>query len=116
MPPRRGRVRLGTAAEQDFAAIIAWTTEQFGPDQTRGYRDIVLAAIGLLDQGPPVPGSIARNEIMHGLRTPHVARRGHPARHILLFREGKGMDIEVVRIPHDSMEIAIHLRCDDDAG
>src|ERR1700730_11172352 len=108
MPPRR-RVRLSAAAEQDFAAIIAWTADQFGPNQARRYPDMILAASGLLDQGPFVPGSKARNELMRDLRSLDIARRGRPARHILLFREGKGTGIEVVRILHDSMEMRDNL-------
>jgi toxin ParE1/3/4 len=108
MPPRR-RTHLSAAAEQDFAAIIAWAAEQFGPKQPRRYRDVIVTAIGLLDQGPLAQGSQARNEIMRGLRSLHLARPGQPAQQVLLYREGKETDTEIVRILHDSMEIRIHL-------
>ena len=74
MMARQWRVRLGAVAEVDFANILKWTTENFGARQAAIYRDTLVQAIGLA-KGPDVPGSRARNEIMPGLRTLHVARR-----------------------------------------
>ena len=70
------RVRLGAAAELDFANILKWTSENFGSRQAKIYRDTLMQAIGELANGADVPGSRARDEIMSGLRILHVARRG----------------------------------------
>jgi toxin ParE1/3/4 len=68
------RVRFGAAAELDFANIVKWTAENFGAQQSRLYRDTLLRAIRELGEGPDAIGSKARNEILPGLRTLHVAR------------------------------------------
>ena len=63
------RVRLGAAAELDFANILKWTTEKFGARQAKIYRDTLVHAPGELAEGPELAGSKARDEIMAGLRT-----------------------------------------------
>jgi toxin ParE1/3/4 len=106
---RKWRVRLGAAAEIDFANILKWTTENFGARQSRLYRDTLVQAIGELGNGPDVAGSKARDEIMQGLRTLHVARHGRRGRHFLLYRAAPGRIIEIGRILHDSMDLRRHL-------
>lgn len=64
MAERRWRVRLGAAAEVDFANILKWTTENFGARQARVYRDTLVQAIGELAGGFNVAGSKPRDEIM----------------------------------------------------
>jgi toxin ParE1/3/4 len=105
----RWRVRLGAAAELDFANIIKWTTENFGQRQSRVYRDVLVQAIGDLGDGPDIAGSKARGEIMSGLRTLHIARHGRRGSHFLMNRVTAGMTIEIVRILHDRMDLQRHL-------
>src|SRR5260221_13106134 len=57
MAERKWRVRLGAAAEVDFANILKWTNENFGARQSRVYRDSLVQAIGELADGPDVLGS-----------------------------------------------------------
>jgi toxin ParE1/3/4 len=109
MAVRRWRVHLGAIAELDFANILKWTTENFGSRQARIYRDTLMQAIGDLANGPDVPGSRARDEIMSGLRTLHVARRGRRGRHFLLYRVVEGQIIEIGRVLHDQMDLQRHL-------
>lgn len=106
---QKWRVRLGAAAEIDFANILKWTTENFGARQARLYRDTLVQAIGELGNGPDVAGSKARDEIMLGLRTLHVARHGRRGRHFLLYRIAAGTIIEIVRVLHDRV---LHDRMD----
>ena len=103
------RVRLGAVAEVDFANILKWTTDNFGARHAVVYRDTLLRAIGELARGPIIPGSKARDEIMPGLRTLHVARHGRRGRHFLLYRAVEGRIIEVGRILHDQMDLQRHL-------
>jgi toxin ParE1/3/4 len=112
MVERRWRVRLGAAAELDFANILKWTTESFGVRQSRVYRDTIVQAIGELADGPDVAGSKARDEIMPGLRTLHVARHGRRGRHFLMYRVAARSTIELVRILHDGMDLRRHLPFD----
>ena len=109
MVERKWRVRLGVAAELDFANILKWTAENFGARQSRLYRDTLVQAIGELANGPDVAGSKARDEIKRGLRTLHIARRGRRGRHFLLYRVAAGRIIEIGRILHDSMDLQRHL-------
>jgi toxin ParE1/3/4 len=109
MIERKWRVRLGAAAELDFANILKWTLENFGPRQSQVYRDTIVLAIGELGNGPDAAGSKPRDDILSGLRTLHVARHGRRGRHFLLYRMASGRIIEVVRILHDRMDLPRHL-------
>ena len=110
------RVRLGAAAEVDFANILKWTTENFGSRQSRVYRDALVQAIGELGGGPNVAGSRARDEIMAGLRTLHVARRGRRGSHFLMYRVAPKNTVEIVRILHDRMDLWRHVPSAPDEG
>lgn len=107
------RVRLGAEAEKDFARILTHTASTFGPRQTEIYRAVLTDALTALLAGPDVPGSAARDEIMPGLRSLHVARQGRKGRHFILYRASAGA-IEVVRILHDAMDLARHIPSDAD--
>ena len=109
MAERRWRIRLGAAAEIDFANILKWTAENFGARQARIYRDTLVQAIAELADGADVAGSTARDEIMPGLRTLHVARRGRRGSHLLMYRAAAKSTIEIVRILHDRMDLKRHV-------
>src|SRR5262249_13984257 len=109
MVERRWRIRLGAAAEVDFANILSWTTENFGARQSRVYQDTLFRAIGELADGPDVAGSRTRDEIMSGLRTLHVAQRGRRGSHFLMYRAAPNRTIEIVRILHDRMDLQRHV-------
>ena len=109
MAERRWRVRLSAAAEVDFANILKWSTENFGARQSRVYRDTLVQAIGELADGPDVTGCRARDEIVAGLRTLHVARRGRRGSHFLMYRVAPKNTIEIVRILHDRTDLWRHV-------
>jgi len=112
---RTWRVRLGAAAELDFANILKWTAENFSPKQAQIYRGTLLQTIAELAEGPAIAGSKARDEIMRGLRTLHVARHGRRGRHFMMYRV-KEQTIEIVRILHDAMELSRHLPSETEGG
>jgi toxin ParE1/3/4 len=103
------RIRLGAEAEKDFARILKYTRDTFGEQQTDVYRVTLLDALAALTSGPEMPGSTARDEILAGLRTLHVARKGRRGRHFIMYRAGQGHVIEVVRILHDAMDLERHV-------
>jgi toxin ParE1/3/4 len=105
MAEPKWRVRFGAAAELDFANIVKWTAENFGARQSRIYSDTLIQAIRELGEGPEIIGSKARNEILPGLRTLHVGRRGRRGSHILMYRAASDSTIEIVRILHESMDL-----------
>lgn len=112
MVEQKWRVRLSAAAELDFANIIKWTVDNFGALQARIYRDLLDQAIDELTGGPEAMGSRRRNEIMQGLRTLHIARRGRRGRHFLAYFTAAEQTIEIVRILHERMDLPRHLPSD----
>jgi toxin ParE1/3/4 len=109
-------VRLAAAAELDFANILRWTAETFGARQAGLYRDAIVQAIGELADGPDVAGSKARDEILPGLRTLRIARRGRRGSHFLMYRAAPKRTIEIVRILHDRMDLERHAPTGLDEG
>jgi len=104
-------VRLSDAAQADFYEIIDWTKSHFGNVQADAYAETLSDAIDSLTDGATVSSARSRDDLLPGLFTLHVARRGHKGRHVVLFRieNAKNNVIEVLRILHDSMDFARHL-------
>ena len=103
------QVRLASQAEQDLFDIILWTAENFGTKQAEHYAETIALAIEALHHGPEILGSKVRDEIGMGIRTLHVARQGRKGRHFVAFSVSEGHTINVLRLLHDSMDLAIHL-------
>jgi len=109
---RRWTVHLAAAAEADFEEILRWTVDRFGDAQARTYAETVSAALNDLAAGPTVVGAEKRDDILKGIFTLHVARKGRKGRHFILFRVGRAPDrdvIEVLRLLHDVMDLQRHL-------
>ena len=109
---RRWRIRLATAAEDDFRNILLWTSERIGEAQARIYAETLVRAIESLTAGADVPGSRKRDEIAEGLMTLHMARRGRKGRHFVLYRVGRPEEpliIDALRLLHDSMDLIRHV-------
>ena len=101
-------VRLTNQAELDLLDITMWTAENFGPRQAEHYVETVGMAIEALHDGPTILGAQSRDDIRPGIRTLHVARHGRKGRHFIVFMESHGQNIDVLRLLHDSMELARH--------
>ena len=109
---RSWTVRLTAAAEADFEEILRWTVDQFGEAQARIYAETISAALNDLAAGPTVVGARKRDDILKGIFTLHVARKGRKGRHFVMFRVGRAPDrevIEVLRLLHDAMDLQRHL-------
>jgi toxin ParE1/3/4 len=102
-------VRLARQAEQDYTEILRWTARNFGPHQAQIYAETLGLAISALHEGPDVLGARARDEIEPGIRMLHVARNGRKGRHLVVFRVGANQLIDVLRLLHDSMDLARYL-------
>ena len=109
MAKRRWKIRLSAAAEADFRAIVLWRAEHFGVEQAHRYRTAIVAALRELADGLDTMGTRDRAELGRKLRSLHVARRWRRGRHVILFAAGEGARIDIVRILHDSMDLARHL-------
>ena len=108
------RIRLGAEAEKDFAHILKHTNDNFGQRQAEIYQSTLLEALSMLENGPDVPGSTAREEILNGLRTLHVARQGRRGRHFIMYRPADDQVIEVLRILYDAMDLGRHIPSETD--
>jgi toxin ParE1/3/4 len=113
----RWPVRLSAAAEADFEHIIRWTSERFGDAQAIIYAETLSMAIAALTEGPAIVGTQSRDDILRGLRSLHVAREGRKGSHFILFRLAPRSSIdaiEILRVLHDSMDLARHLGSSDE--
>ena len=110
--PRRWRVSLAEQAETDFDDIIGWTTRVFGAARARVYAGVLHSALRDLSAGPSHP--LARGfDVERGLGLLHVARKGRPGRHFLLFQSRpEEQHILVLRILHDAMDLPRHVSDD----
>lgn len=106
---RRWRVHLSGHAEKDLLGVVRWTSQRFGAPQARDYRNNILKAVFELKSGPDVPGSRARDDLLPGLRTLHVGRKGRRGRHFLVYRSVQPKTIEIVRILYDGMDLTRHI-------
>jgi toxin ParE1/3/4 len=110
---RQWTVRLTAAAANDFEHILDWTIEHFGESQALAYSETLSLAIESLIDGPSVAGAKQRDEILKGLYSLHVARRGRKGSHFVMFRVAATDDaIEVLRLLHDAMDLPRHLASD----
>ena len=103
------KLRLAAQAELDFSEIITWTIENFGERQAGTYAETLTLAIEALHDGPEQLGVKARDDIGPGISTLHLARQGGSRRHFVVFSEAKDQYIDVLRLLHDSMDLARHI-------
>jgi toxin ParE1/3/4 len=117
VPRSRWTVRLTAAAEADMRDIFTWTAEHFGIEQARCYRSTILAALRDPGDGPDMIGAQERTDIRPNLRSLHIARRGQRGRHFILFTASENNhQIRIIRLLHDSMDLAWHLPAGSDDG
>lgn len=107
-------VRLARQAEQDLFDIVSWTAKNFGDHQAEYYAETITLAIEALHNGPETLGIKAREDIGSGILTLHVARHGRKGRHFVVFNASEKRVINVLRLLHDSMDLARHLPEDND--
>lgn len=103
------KVRLAARAESDFSEIVTWTLENFAQRQAETYAETLALAIEALHDGPEQLGVKARDDIGPGIRTLHVDRQGRSGRHFVVFSEAPDQCIDVLRLLHDSMDLAGQL-------
>lgn len=102
-------LRVALSAQRDVAAIRAWTRRQFGARQAQTYARTLSLALQALGEGPDVAGAQTRDDLAPGVRILHVARQGRHGRHFVVFRVSGARRIDVLRVLHDSMDLARHI-------
>ena len=105
----RWSIRITRSAQQDMAAIRAWTRQRFGSRQALAYARTLAHALQALGESPDVAGTRQRDDLGQNIRVLHVARGGRHGRHFVVFRPGGKHCIDVLRILHDSMDLARHV-------
>lgn len=78
----------------------------------------MLLALDSLSDGPLDIGSKARDELGLGIRTLHMGRHGRKGRHFVVFRQAAGDDLilDILRILHDSMDLARYMPAANDCS
>ena len=78
--------------------------------QLVSYTDVINDALEALTEGSQLIDVRRRPELGDDVATLHVARHGGKGRHQLVFRvDETACLIEILRILHDSMDLARHL-------
>lgn len=103
------QVRLSDHAEQDLIAISRWSAENFGPLQAEKYVETIFLAIESLRNDPRPIDANYRDELGAGVHILHIARQGRKGRHFVVYRLTDEPILEVLRLLHDSMDLARHL-------
>lgn len=96
-------VRISALAERDIEHALEWTRRNFGERQHDRYCELIRDAILSVAERPDL--ARARPELHPDARTFHIARRGKPARHLLLLRVAPDGVVEIARFLHDGMDL-----------
>ncbi len=100
------RLVVSASARRDIAGALQHSVRRWGPAQRRQYRALIENTLGDLLEHPEHPTSRPRDDIRPGIRIFHIARRGRPARHFIVYRIASDGDIHVLRLLHDAMDLS----------
>jgi toxin ParE1/3/4 len=113
------RFVVAPGAASDIENILSYTFSVHGEAAALRYEALLVRAIVDVAAEPSRPGVHARDEIAPSVLTYHLANsrenvdevvgRVRRPRHFLLFRLRDDSAVEIGRILHDSMDIALHL-------
>jgi toxin ParE1/3/4 len=111
-------VRIAAPAQNDISNIWIWTVERFGHAAALRYETLIDQAISDLADDPERPAAKERPDLLPGVWLYHLAfSRAHvprdqavkSPRHFVMFRHVQPGVIEILRILHDSRDLARHL-------
>jgi toxin ParE1/3/4 len=100
------RLRVSAAARRDIKKALRLSEQRWGPAQRQTYRALIEEALLDLLENPEQPASRPRDEIRSGVRTFHIARRGRPGRHFVVYPLGPDGTFEVMRLLHDALDLS----------
>jgi toxin ParE1/3/4 len=120
----RSEIELTKTAEEDIAAVLDFSSEQFGTRARLRYEVLVAAALEDLRSDPLRPTSQDRQAMHPGIRSYHLRHcRGRAVseygevrapRHLLLYdMPARGL-VTILRLLNDAMELDRHLPSNDD--
>ncbi len=110
------KARLSLEAEAELEDILEWSETHFGEGAAMRYAELVIQALRDLEADPHRPNARHLPGLQPGLFTYHLANsrdrvagdRVKTPRHFLLYRRYDDI-LDVVRILHDSCDLAQHL-------
>ena len=113
--PGNGAI-LAPAASQDIRDILRWSEEQFGKAAALRYEALIVQAVRDIEADPARPGVSQRPGLPPEIRLYHLAFSRERTdggvvktpRHFLAFR-AVASRLQIVRILHDSRDLARHL-------
>lgn len=104
------------AARADLVSIQNYTRTHHGSDGATAYGALIRQAFKDIHADPYRPGSKERPELAPSVRSYHVAisrdrapHRIKRPRHVILYHLPKADEIVVLRVLHDSRDLARHL-------
>lgn len=113
------RLRLTAPAESDIAALLDWSSERFGAIPRRRYEALVETALRDVAENPLRPGSREERALGAGRRIYHLRHSRDRARtsegmvqsprHFVVYRVVSRELVVILRVLHDSMDLARHL-------
>jgi toxin ParE1/3/4 len=111
------RLRLSALAQADIAHVLTWTEQHHGDQARERYAQLLSAALRDLTVAPLRLGTTARPELGEGVRSYHLRSAGKRAgvgrpRHLILYRIGGALTVEVGRVLHEAMELERHATFD----
>jgi len=113
---RTRRAILALAARADIKRILRWSEEKFGKDAALRYESLIIRAVCDIEADEARPGVSRRPGLPPDVFLYHLAfSRDRVAgetvrepRHFLAFRIS-GVRLEILRVLHDSRDLARHL-------
>lgn len=111
-------IRMSPQACIDIADTLRFTEVRLGRSIRNQYQNLLQETLlALAGQTKPV-GSKMRDELYPGLRSLHLSYnaiqmtdgRVIRPRHIVFYRTGTDQIVEILRVLHDAMEVAQHLK------
>ena len=115
------RLEFAPEAERDIDALLIASENRFGPAAADRYRALLDAVFTDLCRDPQRPAARPREGLSGDLRFYHLKHaakrlparnRVSRARHLIVFRFDAER-VEVVRVLHESMDLARHLLGDE---
>jgi len=91
---------LSPRAKQDIADIRKYTKEKWGSEQTKQYLSLLRNTMRGLSENPDLGKN--RDDVKEGYRS------FPEGKHIIFYRQVKDR-IEILGIPHQSMDISSHF-------
>jgi toxin ParE1/3/4 len=110
------QIQLSAPASHDFMEIMDWSARHFGDTAADRYESLIRQALVEVCEDPFRPGVRPRPELQRDIYTYHLlfsrdqvaGDRVNAPRHFLVYRVVSD-SVEVLRIIHDSRDLAQHL-------